>query len=61
MNEDSGHNLRDTTTLLEKAYQDEQRKIIEEFIDFFIGGNDFLKFIGTTKEKLIDDYFNSRK
>jgi hypothetical protein len=67
MNEDFGHNLRDRTI---PAYQDEQRKLIDEFLDFFVGGKDFyfgglrvdlFEILGGNKENLIDDFFKSRK
>jgi len=64
VNEDSGHNLRDATLLQDDAEIMEryQRKLIEEFLNFFLGKEDPLfKLLSTTREKLIDDFFNSRK
>jgi len=48
--------------------EEEQRKIIEEFLDFFLGEKKenekdwpLLSLIGISREKVIDDFFNSRK
>jgi len=60
--------IRDTTALLEKAYQDEQRKTIEEFLDFFLGEKKenekdwpTLSLLGISREELIDEFFMNRK
>jgi hypothetical protein len=76
MNEDSGHNLRDMyeiekRSLIKEFYEDHQRKLIVEFLDYVFGTQEenqkdwssdfYLKPLGSTREKLIDDFFNSRK
>jgi hypothetical protein len=45
-----------------------QRKLIGEFVDFFLGTKEenekdstIFRILGVSREKLIDDFFNSRK